>query len=256
MRGIKGKRFIIGGGATGMGAALAKRLVEEGASIAVGDVNRPALEELTEGLIENRGSVLPVVFDMAELGSIEHLVEACVKKFGGLDGVAIPAADLSSATLGNDREILQMRTEIWERTLSVNLLGHAHLMRLAIPHLAEAGGGSIVSVSSAGAYFGHSNFPAYAASKAGLHALIRHVARVSGKKKIRCNGIAPGLVVTESAKAGIEPGRLETALKEYAMHRLGDPDDIASALLFFLSDESAWITGQVLSVNGGWAFRD
>jgi NAD(P)-dependent dehydrogenase (short-subunit alcohol dehydrogenase family) len=256
MRGVSGKRYIIGGGATGMGAALAERLVDEGASVVVGDINRPAVEALVDGLTEKRGKAVASVFDLADVASIERLIETCVTRYGGIDGVAITGADLSKETLGNDRDILHMDTKVWERTLTVNLMGHVHLMRLAIPYLTEAGGGSIVSVSSAAVYFGHPHIPAYSASKAGLHTVVRHVARICGKDNIRCNAIAPGLVVTEGAKVNLPPGRIENALKEYASHRLGEADDIASAALFLLSDESQWITGQILSVNGGYIFRD
>jgi NAD(P)-dependent dehydrogenase (short-subunit alcohol dehydrogenase family) len=255
MRGVRDKRFIIGGGATGMGAALAARLIDHGAHVVVGDVNGSALEHLMATLPKDGGRASSIVFDLADATSIGRLAETCVRELGGIDGVAITGADLSRETLGNDRDILHMDTSVWERTLTVNLIGHVHLMRLAIPHMIDAGGGSIVSVSSAAAYFGHPQHPAYAASKAGLHAVVRHVARLCGKDKIRCNAIAPGLVVTDGVKANA-PDRVEIALKEYPSHRLGEPGDIASAALFLLSDESEWITGQVLSVNGGYVFRD
>jgi NAD(P)-dependent dehydrogenase (short-subunit alcohol dehydrogenase family) len=256
MRGIKGKRIIIGGGATGMGAALAERLVEESARVVVGDINEAELGVLADSLAKRGGDVVPVVFDLADASSIDRLVQTCLDRFGGVDGVAIPGADLSRATLGNDRDILHMDAAIWRRTLEVNLIGHVQLMRAAIPHMVDAGGGSIVSVSSAAAHYGHAHVPAYAASKAGLHAVVRHVATLCGKSKIRCNAVAPGLVATQAAKAGSAPDRFETALSEYASYRVGEPHDLASAMLFLLSEESEWITGQVISVNGGYTFRE
>jgi NAD(P)-dependent dehydrogenase (short-subunit alcohol dehydrogenase family) len=255
MRGIKGKRFIIGGGATGMGAELATRLVAEGASVVVGDINQPALNTLKKKLAESGGRAVPVTFDLADEASIGRLVQRCIDEFGGIDGLAITGADLSAATVGNDLDILRSDPKIWHRTFTVNLLGHMLLMRAAIPHMAGAGG-SIVTVSSMSAHVGYADMPAYACTKAGLHALARHVARLCGKDNIRCNVVAPGLVLTEGAQVNLKQETKDSIAAGTPLRRLGEPDDIASALLFLLSDESSWISGQVLSVNGGLAFRD
>ena len=256
MKGLNGKRIIIGGGATGMGAALALRLVEEGARVLVGDVNAEGLKALASQFQRNPGEGLTMEFDLADESSIKRLVQRCVDKFGGIDGVAIPGADLSKATLGNDRAVLDMDVQIWERTLRVNLIGHALLMREAIPHMAKAGGGAIVTVSSGNAYLGLNEIPAYAASKAGLHALVRHAARLVGKDDIRVNGVAPGLVLTEGAKVNLSPEAYEMSLNGISLTRLGEAEDLSSAMAFLLSDEATWITGQIISVNGGLAFRD
>jgi NAD(P)-dependent dehydrogenase (short-subunit alcohol dehydrogenase family) len=256
MRGLQGKRIIIGGGATGMGAALALRLVAEGAKVVVGDINEAGLKLLASEFHAGPGKGIVMVFDLADEASIRLLVRRCVEELGGIDGVAISGADLTKATLGNDRTVLDMDRKIWERTLQVNLIGHALLMRESIPHMIKAGGGSIVSISSADAYLGLDEVPAYSASKAGLHALVRHTARLVGKHNIRVNGVAPGLVLTEGAKVNLSKESLELVLNNITLTRLGETEDISSAMAFLLSDESAWITGQVLSVNGGMAFRD
>ena len=252
MRGLKDKRFIIGGGATGMGAALALRLTEEGARVLVGDINSAGLEALAATA---EGAIRTEQFDLADDQSVERLVARAVAEFGGLDGIAITGADLSRATMEQDRDVLHLSPEIWERVLRVNLIGHALLMKAAIPHLKAAGGGSIVTVSSASAYSGGTILPAYGASKAGLHALVRHIAHLTGPDWIRCNGIAPGLVQTEGA-ANVPEERRKTLLAAQALPRLGLADDMASAMAFLLSDEASWITGQVIAVNGGLMFRD
>jgi NAD(P)-dependent dehydrogenase (short-subunit alcohol dehydrogenase family) len=256
MRGIKGRRFIVAGGATGIGATLARRIAAEGASVVVGDINEPALRTCVAGIGASGGNAIAVACDLADDASIRQLVERCEDKFGGIDGLAITVADLSASNLGNDHDILRMNPSVWQRTMTVNLLGHALLMRAAIPHMVAAGGGSIVTTSSAQAYYGYADMPAYAASKAGLHALVRHVARLCGKDKIRCNGIAPGVVLTEGAKVNLKQETLDSVLAATVLPRLGETEDIASAALFLLSDESSWITGQVIAVNGGLAFRD
>jgi NAD(P)-dependent dehydrogenase (short-subunit alcohol dehydrogenase family) len=253
---LKGKRIIIGGGATGMGAALATRLVNEGACVVVGDINESALEKSVADLVATGGKAIAVTFDLADDGSIVRLVQRCVDEFGGVDGLAITGADLSAATIGKDHDILHMDPKVWQRTFTVNLLGHALLMRAAIPHIVAAGGGSIVTVSSGGAYSGHVDMPAYAASKVGLHALARHVARLCGKDNIRCNAVGPGLVLTEGARVNLQQEMLDYAVRNNSLPRHGEADDIASVLLFLLSEESSWVTGQVWSINGGNVFRD
>jgi NAD(P)-dependent dehydrogenase (short-subunit alcohol dehydrogenase family) len=256
MRGLKGKRFIVGGGATGIGAALAIRLTEEGANVCVGDINEAGMAKLLPKLQKNSGKGITKAFDLADDASIAALVQHAVDAFGGLDGVAITGADLSSATMGNDHDLMRMDVKIWERTLRVNLIGHAVLMKAAIPYIVKAGGGSIVSVSSAAAFIGMDTMPAYSASKSGLHALVRHVARLCGKDKIRCNMVAPGGVLTEGALVNMTEEMQKTAAKDNALPRLGVADDLASSMAFLLSDEASWLTGQVISVNGGGVFRD
>jgi NAD(P)-dependent dehydrogenase (short-subunit alcohol dehydrogenase family) len=256
MRGLKGKRIIVGGGATGIGAALALRLAEEGAHVCVGDVNADALKTLLPQLQKHDAKAMVVTFDLADDASIEALVKRAVDAFGGLDGLAITGADLSHATLRHDFDLMRMDVKVWERTLRVNLLGHAVLMKAAIPHMVKAGGGSIVTTSSGAAHMGMDTMPAYSASKQGLHALARHVARLCGKDKIRCNAVAPGGVLSEWAQANMAQAVKDRALGNMCIKRMGVPDDIGSAMAFLLSDEASWLTGQVISVNGGDQMRD
>ncbi len=255
MRGLKGKRVVIGGGATGIGAAVATRLVEEGASVVVGDVNEAGLNKLVSALAK-KGKAVGVVFDLADEASINNLVKRAMEEMGGIDGLAIPGADLSKATLGNDDNLMNMDAKIWERTFRVNLLGHALLMKAVIPHMVAAGGGSIVSVSSGAAYVGAPFMPAYAATKAGLQALVRHTARISGKDNIRCNAVSPGSVLTEGALVNMTKEMQDAVLSITPLNRLGVADDLASTMVFLLSDDSSWLTGQTISVNGGSHFRD
>lgn len=253
MRGLSDKRFIIGGGATGMGAALALRLAEEGARLLVGDVNAAGLDALASA---SNGAIRTQPFDLLDEASIGRLVARAVADFGGLDGVAITGADLSRQTMTADLPVTDFSPEIWGHVLRVNTIGHGLLMKAAIPHLKAAGGGSIVSVTSAAAYEGGDWIPAYGASKAALHALIRHVARIGGRDWIRCNGIAPGLVETAGAMANVSDELRASILASQPLQRLGAPEDMASAMAFLLSDEARWITGQVIAVNGGSMFRD
>jgi NAD(P)-dependent dehydrogenase (short-subunit alcohol dehydrogenase family) len=255
MRGLKGKRVVLGGGSTGIGAALALRLIDEGAHVVVGDVNAQGLNELVPALAR-KGKAAGVVFDLADEAKINHLVERAVAEMGGIDGLVIPGADIAPETMGNDRDVLHMDPAIWTRMFRVNTLGHALLMKATIPHLVKAGGGSIVTISSGSAHRGLKQLPSYAVTKAGLHALMRHVARICGKDNIRCNAVAPGLVPTEGAKANLTAEIKHQAVSAMCTPRLGEPEDVGALIAFLLSDDAAWLTGQVISINGGTTFRE
>lgn len=251
---LAGKRIIVGGAATGIGAGLALKLVKCGARVIVGDVNEAGLRELQPELEREAGTAVPMVFDLADDESIARLVARCLEEFGGIDGLAIPGADTSRATMSRDNTIFDMDPKIWERTIRVNAIGHGMLMKAAIPHMIANGGGSIVSVTSSASYLGMKYVPAYASSKAALNALVRHVANVCGKDNIRCNAVCPGRVVNDR-KDDVAREEVVNVPPTNAFLRFGEPKDVASVLAFLLSDESAWITGQVIS-TGGAAFRE
>jgi NAD(P)-dependent dehydrogenase (short-subunit alcohol dehydrogenase family) len=200
------------------------------------------------------GTAVPMVFDLADDPSIERLVQRCVDEFGGIDGVAIPGADTSMATLSADNSILDMDPKIWERTMRINVIGNGMLIKAAIPHLVKNGGGSIVVVSSAASYLGMNYVPAYASSKAALNALVRHVANMCGKDNIRCNGVCPGRVISDR-KTEVARNEVVDDHPTNILNRFGKPDDVARILAFLLSDESDWVTGQIISAGGG-SFRE
>jgi NAD(P)-dependent dehydrogenase (short-subunit alcohol dehydrogenase family) len=256
MSSLQGKRILIAGASPGgMGGALAALLVDAGAKIVAGDLNVAGLDILASRLSAGPGEFSTVPFDMAKDQEVAALVDQAVRTLGRLDGLAVTVADLSKATIGKDRTLFDTDPAIWERTLRVNLIGVAQLMRLAIPHIARAGGGSVAVVSSDASHLGMDYMPAYSASKAGLQALVRHTARVCGKDKVRCNGLCPGLVMTEGGMVNMPAEALEGPPGSL-FGRNGEPEDIARVLAFLLSDESAWITGQTISANGGSAMRD
>jgi len=256
MRGLTGKRILVASGATGIGAATAERLAAEGASLIVGDINDAGCAETVERIRHAGGTAHAAHYDLADGDSISSLVDTCTARYGGIDGLANIGADVGTETLKNDFDVGAMDVSIWERTFRVNLIGHALLMKAALPHFIAQGGGAIVSVSSAAAYQGDGAIPAYASSKAALHALIRHVARRWGKNNVRCNGVAPGLVLTAPARAAFTSEELDKNLELLPLTRHGKAADLAATITYLLSEDAAWITGQVISVNGGFAFRD
>lgn len=250
MRGLAGKRIIVAGSATGIGAATARRLAAEGARLVLGDANTEGVEKIATEI----GAPWRA-FDLADADSIATLVSGACAELGGLDGVANVAADTSQATVLRDVDLMDMDLGLWQHTLQTNLIGTAWIIKQCLPHLIEAGGGAIVNVSSEATVMGYPVPAAYAASKAGVNTLARHVATRWGKQNIRCNSVSPGAVLSEKMYAMGE--EYIQSMRDGTPHaRLGEPEDLAASIAFLLSDDGEWVTGQVWSVNGGTFLRE
>jgi NAD(P)-dependent dehydrogenase (short-subunit alcohol dehydrogenase family) len=252
MRGLEGKVVVVAGGAGGIGTASSVRLAEEGASVVVGDVDRRAAEAVVAEITCAGGRAVAVTVDISDEAAVDALIGAAVDTYGGLDLLHCNAAALDPAVIGQDTDVETIDLGVFDRTLAVNLRGHVLCTRLAIPRLVERGGGAIVYTSSAAAYIGEPERPAYALAKSGLTALTRHVASRWGKQRIRANAVAPGLVLTPAVRAG---SMVDHVIAQVPHTRLGEPADIAAAVAFLLSDDAEWINGQVLSVDGGATMR-
>jgi NAD(P)-dependent dehydrogenase (short-subunit alcohol dehydrogenase family) len=248
MRGLRDKVVVVAGGATGIGAATCRRLVEEGAKVVVGDINEAAAKQTADAIGGRH-----LRFDITREDDCKALVEHAIGEFGGLDGLFTVAADTSKETLGRDSEsdLLTVPLDVWQRTLDVNLTGTFLMTRSALPALLERGGGSIVNTLSGLIFYGSPIRPAYLASKAALVALTRHVAARWGKEGIRCNAVAPGFVVTEQVAHNVPQEERDMILAANKSTRHGRPEDIAATVAFLLSDDAEWINGQMQLVNGG-----
>lgn len=254
MNGLRNKVFVVAGGATGIGLASARRLAVEGAKIAVGDIDARGAEDAAQQIRDGGGQAIGIAYDQADEESTQNLIKQAVQHFGRLDGLHANAADLRQETFGRDVDVSRMEVAIWERTLRVNLIGYATLIRAVLPHLVQQGGGAIVctTTSSGSPPIGRDEAPvAYSASKAGVNAMCRHVASRWGQEGIRCNAVAPGVVLTETAKAVMTSEFIKELQSGLRSTRLGIPDDVAGAVAFLLSDDGAWVNGQVWGVNGG-----
>jgi NAD(P)-dependent dehydrogenase (short-subunit alcohol dehydrogenase family) len=256
MKGLKGKRIVVAGAATGIGAATAKRLAEEGAKVVAGDINTAGVEATVAAITKAGGTAKAVHFDLANEDTCKALIQTCVDSYGGIDGLANVGADLSPALSSRDRDLLTTTDDVWDRYIDVNFMGYKRTMRAALPHMLKQKNGAIVSVSSAAAHIGEEVRMAYASSKIALHALTRHVARRWGPDNIRCNAVAPGPVMSEIFKANIAKEDLDKMNAAMPLRRSGDPAEVGSIIAFLLSDDGDWVTGQVWSVNGGWTLRE
>lgn len=252
---LTGKVVVVAGGATGIGAATAVRLAGDGACVALGDINEDRGRATVEKLCAQGCRATFTTFDIADERSVKGLMDGAVASFGRIDALFSNAADLRPEVILNDTDIVAMDAALWHHTIDVDLSGFFYAARHAIPHLLSAGGGSIVVTSSAGAFTGGADRPAYAASKAGLGALVRHIASRWGKEGVRCNAVAPGPVLSEVFRANATPSLLAALSAPLRLSRLGEPEDIAAMVAFLLSDDASWITGQVFGVNGGMVLR-
>ena len=253
MRGLSGKVAVIAGGATGIGAATAVRLAEEGVRVVIGDINIETTSALVAKITAEGGKAIAVQFDISDDASVKRLVDTAVQTYGGIDLMHANAADLSLCL--SDSDAVDLSLDIWDRTMAINLRGHLLCTRHAIPALLKRGGGAIVYTSSGAAYVGEPVRVAYAVSKSGINALMRHVASRWGKDGIRSNAIAPGLVMTDNALANMPKERQDEMLALGRSVRLGSPADIASTVAMLMSDDGEWINGQVISVDGGITMR-
>jgi NAD(P)-dependent dehydrogenase (short-subunit alcohol dehydrogenase family) len=252
MKGLRDKVIIVAGGASGIGAATAKRLGTEGAIVVVGDINATDAEKTAIEIESAGGRAMPFSFDLSIEESCADLVSATVREYGGVDGLFNVAADLRPEIFGRDTNVVDVPLDVWQRTLDVNLTGYFYTCRHVIPRLLERGGGAIVNTSTGLVLSGDPERVSYGASKAALLALTRHIASRWGKQGIRSNSIAPGLVLTDLALNMISLEEQEHVASMLRSPRHGKPEDIAAMATFLLSEDAEWINGQLHLVNGGY----
>lgn len=254
MKNLREKTVLVCGGATGIGAATVRRLAAEGARVGIGDLNIEGATALAEELRGEGAQVSAWAYDQADEGSINALVASALGEFGALDGLFANVADLG--VIFSDADLISNDLDIWRRTLEVNVVGTVALMRAVLPGMLERGRGALVLTSSDAGVIGEPERPAYAASKAGVNSLCRHVASKWGKKGIRCNVVSPGFVLTEQLEANMPQEMLDQMLRGARSPRHGAPTDIAGAVAYLLSDDAEWVNGQVWRVNGGVSFAN
>jgi NAD(P)-dependent dehydrogenase (short-subunit alcohol dehydrogenase family) len=247
------KIAIVTGGASGIGRATALLLASEGAAVTVADIAPDAAQAVVTEIEGAGGTARVQVVDVADAAAIEAMVAETVRAYGGLDVLHNNAAALDQNRL--DQDVATMDLATWDRVLAVNLTGPMLGCRFAIPALLERGGGSIVNTASAAAFYGSHSLAAYGTSKAGVVALTRYVATAYGERGIRCNAVAPGVVVDQEMQeklGGPMGDRLRRYSTSHLVGRLGYPEEIARAVAFLASDDAAFVTGEILRVDGGF----
>jgi 3-oxoacyl-[acyl-carrier protein] reductase len=242
---LSGKSALVTGGARGIGKAICLSLAKQGADIAFIDVGRQEVADATVAEIEALGrKALYIPADVTDPEACVKAVGACVEKFGKVDIL------VNNAGITRDDLIMRMPIEDWKKVLEVNLFGAFYMIKAAIRPMLKARGGRIINMSSVSGQAGQMGQANYSSSKAGLIGLTKATAREVASRNITCNAIAPGFVVTDLTKD--LPTELTDEMKRRTpLARFGTPEDIAAAVTFLVSDEAAYITGQVLAVDGG-----
>lgn len=244
---LAGKVAIVTGGGGGIGSAVARRLVSEGARVAVADI----IEESAQRVAQSLGdAAIAVAFDAASADSVKALVNQTVSHFGKLDILHNNAAMTDPVKSAQDTTAIDIPMAIWQEILDVNLTGYLLGCRYAIPYMIANGGGSIVNTASNSGTAGDLARIAYGSTKGAIITLTRYVATQHGSQNIRCNSIAPGVVLTEALEKTV-PGLKDIIKRHILTPEFGTPEDIAALVAFLASDESRYITGENISISGG-----
>jgi 3-oxoacyl-[acyl-carrier protein] reductase len=242
---LTGKSALVTGGARGIGKAICLSLARQGADVAFVDVGRPEVAEATVAEIKALGRrALYIAADVTDPEACVKAVAATVAAFGKVDIL------VNNAGITRDDLIMRMPIEDWKKVLEVNLYGAFYMIRAAIRPMLKARSGRIINMSSVSGQAGQAGQANYSSSKAGLIGLTKVTAKEVGSRGITCNAIAPGFVVTELTK-DLNQEVQDYFLKATPLGRFGTPEDIANAVTFLASDEAAFISGQVLAVDGG-----
>lgn len=244
------KVAIVTGGASGIGAATAKKLCELGAAVAILDRDWKTAHATAEKLTAagDRAAAFPC--DVADAASVQKAVIATVKQYGRLDVL------VSNAGIQTYGSAVDTSEEVWDKTFDIHVKGCFHAVKSAIPAMLASGGGAVVIVSSVQSFTAISNSAAYVAAKHALLGLTRSIALDYARRNIRANCICPGAIETPmlrwtAEQSGSPESLLDTLTRMHAVGRIGQPEEVANAIAFLASDWASFITGASLLVDGG-----
>ena len=252
-RGFENRVVVVTGGAAGIGLATARRFAVEGARVAIWDVVAGAGSAAAEEICRGGAECVFSVVDVTDPESVERGFEEVVSRFGSLSVLVNNAGILRDAQVvkwKDDTVAGRMEESDFDSVIAVNLKGVFLCTRAAVPHLIRSGGGSILNASSVVGLYGNFGQTNYVATKAGVIGMTRTWARELGKHRIRVNAVAPGFIATEMVKAMPEKV-IASMVAHTPLGRMGTPEEVANAYVWLASDEAAFVTGAVLSVDGG-----
>ncbi len=246
---LEGKVAIVTGSAVGIGRSIAERFCREGAAVVLNDVNREAGDETAKSFESAGGNCHFVHADVSDEDAVRRLAGEVLRRYGRIDILCNNAAILLS---GEEARAHELSRETWDRTLAVNLTGYWLCSKYVIPAMLERRSGSIIHVASPTGLLGFPKLTAYSTSKGGVFALMRAMAADYGRDGIRVNAIVPGTIDTPMNAATLSNPENRSRFAALApLGRLGSPEDLAGIALFLASDDSAYCTGGVFTVDGG-----
>lgn len=243
--GLKGKVAIVTGSARGLGAAMVRRLAEEGALVVVTDIQHERAEATTAALLAQGFSAHCVIADITKAADVQRLVDETVATFGGVHIV------VNNAGLPRDKYLVKMTEDDWDTVMTVMLKGAFLVTKAVMPHFIQQGWGRVINISSR-AHLGNPTQANYSAAKAGLIGMAKALAIEEGRYGVTVNCIAPGFMETEMVQALPTYETIkERAIQAQPIKRVGKPDDVADAMIFLASERAGFITGEVVHVTGG-----
>jgi len=244
---FEGKIAVVTGAGNGIGAATARRFASEGAHVVIADIDEAAGAKVADAITASGGTALAIATDVGDEASCKAMVEAVIARWGGIDALVNNAALLGG---DKDLDIVTNPQSLWDRAYNINVMGIVRLARLILPQMADRGGGAVVNLSSLAGLRGDTIRSAYSSSKMAVVGLTRTMAAAFAKHNVRCNAVAPGMTATDNVVARLGK-EIERALPTIPMRRLGRPEEVAALITFLCSEEAPYITGQVITIDGG-----
>jgi meso-butanediol dehydrogenase/(S,S)-butanediol dehydrogenase/diacetyl reductase len=243
---FRDRSVLVTGGGSGIGRAASKRFAAEGASVVVADVLAPRAESVVEEIRADGGTAIAQHADVTVQAAVARMTAAAIEAFGRVDVL------VNNAGFGDADDLLEIDEARWDSEVALNLKASFLCAKAVLPGMIERGSGVIINIASVNGIAFFANEP-YSAAKAGMINLTQSIAVRYGRHGIRANAIAPGTIRSPLWEERIqkEPAIFERLASWYPLGRVGEPDDVARAALFLASDDAAWITGEVLRVDGG-----
>ena len=247
MNRLENKIAIVTGSTSGIGIGIANLYASEGASVVICGRREEKGQEVVDNIVNNGGNAIFHYMDLDDLNSIDSLFKDVYEQFGKIDILVNNAANVSL----KDGSVTELTVEMWDKMFTSDLRGTFYAIKTVIPYMQKNKKGSIVNIGSMASTGGDLGATAYACAKAGIDMLTSCVALQYGKDNIRCNCVRPGLIVTPQNEAYVADELKEIFLSNIEVNRYGCPEDIGHMCVFFGSDESEYVTGQIINVDGG-----
>ena len=244
---LKGKVAIVTGSTSGIGIGIARLFAAEGAQVIVCGRRKEKGQAVVDRITEEGGKAEYHFMDLTDLSSVETLISDTAEKYGKIDILVNNAANVGLP----DGTVLELTLEMWDNIFTSDIRGTFYAIRCVLPYMQKNGGGSIINIGSMASCGGDLGATAYACAKAGVNMLTSSVALQYGKDNIRCNCIRPGLIVTPENDAIVPQMLKDIFLSNIEVNRYGCPEDIGHLCVYFAADESEYVTGQIINVDGG-----
>ncbi|MCW8916118.1 MAG: 3-oxoacyl-ACP reductase FabG [Magnetovibrio sp.] len=249
MNSLNNKVVVVTGGSRGIGRGIALRCAEAGARVALSySSQKQASDDVVSEIEAAGGQALSMELHVEDRGSIQSALDTVNDTFGGVDVL------INNAAISQEKPFLEITDDDWDVMLAINLRGAFSFSQMVLPHMIEKGWGRIINISSIGGQWGGFNQVHYAASKAALISLTQSLAKIYSGEGVTANAIAPGLVATDMAAAELDSDEGQKKVAGIPAGRIGTTTEIADAVVFLASEESGYITGQTLNLNGGMYF--